>query len=95
MRLLEFVCVEYTPLKVGGLHDALKNDPNVLKDIKLLLLKHVSLVDLGPEQRLGLAIVKNMMMLHGLNEAAAGAQTLPVSDREDNIEVINSNYKDL
>jgi hypothetical protein len=41
INAFEFLCINFTPLQIAGLHEAMKNDPDSMDTIKHLCLKHL------------------------------------------------------
>src|SRR5688572_19043305 len=66
----------YLPLKVQGL-SAICNEEDTIDDMKEICLKHMDLVHVEPEARLGFRVLSTAMMLHNINSARESAQLTP------------------
>lgn len=87
---IEMLALNFTPLNCRGLSN-ICNDPDVIKDVKLIALKNSNLIQTEPEFRLIYKVVTSAIALHGLNpeiqyDVPNRAQT------EDNIKNTNSEY---
>lgn len=97
VRVLEYICVNYTPMNVNGLSNMV-NDSELQDDLKHLALKHMSLYKSEPEHRILYKLITSMLLLHQVNSSniALGiAQQNKQTIQSDNIEQINTNFKDI
>lgn len=87
LQALEYVAVNYTPLKLEGLSQ-LSTDPDVIDDVKLIMLQNTTIIKTKPEHRLLYKLISTSLLLHNLNssrEALAQAQetqTLETQSKE-------------
>ena len=92
----EKVLVDYDLLKVQGL-SKICTDPQVIRDMKYISLKHFGSVDVAPEARLTLKIVGTAMMLHNANTELEAQKEKATSNPELSQKVSNlkQKYADL
>lgn len=90
IQTLEYLTLSYTPVKCEGL-SKICDDPETIDIMKLICLKHISLVQIEPEQQLIYKIVSSMLMLHNVNTYKESL-TVVVND---NINEINNKYSDI
>jgi hypothetical protein len=66
IKLLETVCVNFTPLNVNGLANAVEDD-DFRDDCKHLALKYMTLIKTEPEHRIAYKILTSALLLHQIN----------------------------
>lgn len=97
IQTLELLIVNFTPLNVTGLGEICKQ-PDVIHDMKHIVLKHTNLVNTEPEARLFLKILTASMVLHNRNSSLQNGQNIgPLAANTKNsvIGEINSEYVDI
>lgn len=91
LQMYEYVCTNYTPLKVNGISNLLLNDQDFRDDIKLMCLNRLSLLETTPELRIGYKILSLSLLLHTSNTS----NEITVSPENDNIKELNKEYSDI
>lgn len=97
IHTLEVLAVNFTPINCKGL-SSICNDPDVIKDIKLIALKNSKLIQTEPEYRLAYKIITTALALHNINPSIQYdiPNEVPLkSQNEDNIKNINSQYMEI
>ena len=92
IKIFEDLAVTFTPLKIKGL-SGVCNDPEVIDDMKAICLKHMNLMHVEPEARLGLRLMTTAMALHNMNDALEAKKTADVTDVRTN--EVSAKYPDL
>lgn len=87
---LELIAVNFTPINCSGLTEMICNDPDAMKDVKLIALKNCRLIQTEPEYRLAYRIVMGAIALNSVNPSIAQAP-----QTNDNINNINEKYKEI
>lgn len=90
IQTLEFVLCSYTPIQAQGLSNIV-NDPDVIEDIKLIVLKNMPLVSSEPEQRLLFKMITTTMQLHSINTYNSEIRQVG----SEKISEINGEYTDI
>ena len=86
VQAYEFLMCEFVGVNCRGISN-ICNDPDTIEDMKLLTLKHCTLVKTEPEQRLLYKLLTTTMTLHGMNSI--------VAEKNDDVIIINSSYQDI
>lgn len=94
LQAYEYIMVEYAGVNCNGLTVALANDPDTLKQIKLLILKHSPLVTVEPEHRLAMKVIMTTMQLHTINSYNQQISQA-VNNNNQKIETINEEFNDI
>lgn len=89
IKTFEMILLNFTPVNCAGLSN-ICTDKNVIKDMKLIILKNTSFIQTEPEQRLLYKIVTSTLFLHNFNSANGIQQNNP-----EVIEKINSQFVDI
>lgn len=95
IQTLEYVLCNFTPIQAQGLSNVI-NDPDVIEDIKILVLKHMPLISSEPEQRILFKLITTTMQLHAIN--TYNQEIIHVnndSKKMENVEIINGEYNDI
>ena len=66
LQAVEYVACSYTPLKLEGLSQLL-TDPDVIDDVKLIMLQNTTIIKTKPEHRLLYKIISTALLLHNIN----------------------------
>lgn len=93
IQTLEYVLCSFTPIQAQGLSNIV-NDPDVVEDIKILVLKHLPLISSEPEQRLLFKLITTTMQLHAINTYNESIKQVN-NEKLEKVEIINDNFKDL
>lgn len=92
IQTIEVLALNFTPFNITGL-SSVCNDPETIKDIKLIALKHSKFIQTEPEARLAWKLVTTCLILNGINPSIVAqdpniAQNIPRN--EDSIKNVNS-----
>lgn len=90
IQTMEYVLCNFTPIQASGLSNIV-NDPDVVEDIKILVLKHMPLISSEPEQRLLFKLITTTMQLHTINSYSQQIQTV----NSEKVVEINKEYHDI
>lgn len=90
IQTLEYLTLNYTPIKCEGM-SKICDDPETIDIMKLICLKHISLVQIEPEQQLIYKIVSSMMMLHNVNSYRESLNIVV----DESLNNINNKYSDI
>lgn len=93
IQTLEFLCVNFTPIKCEGL-SKICDDPETIEDIKHILLKRMHLIQSEPEHRLIYKVISNMLLLHNFNSYKEAINS-NIKVNEGEVENINKKFEDL
>lgn len=87
IQALEVLTVNFTPINCSGISEIICNDPDAMKDLKLIALKNSRLIQTEPEYRLAYRIVSTAMVLHSVNPT--------IGHSDEVLNNVNEKYKDL
>lgn len=93
LQAYEYIMVQYAGVDCNGLTVALSQDPDTIKQIKLLILKHSPLITVEPEARLAVKILMATMQLHTIN--TYNKQLLQPTENNEKINTLNKEYNDI
>lgn len=92
LQAYEYLMVEYVGVNCTGITNYISNDLDSIKQIKLLILKHSPLVNVGAESKLIMKVLMATLQLHTINTMN---QELKQPINNEKIETINKEYNDI
>lgn len=93
LQAYEYIMVQYAGVDCNGLSVALSQDPDTIKQIKLLILKHSPLITVEPEARLAVKIFMATMQLNTIN--TYNKQLSQSTENNEKINTLNKEYNDI
>ena len=79
---IEYFACNYTPLKLEGLSQ-ITSDPDLIDDIKLLMLQNTTIIKTKPEHRIMYKLLTTSLLLHSANSTR---ETLAQAQETQNLE---------
>lgn len=93
LQAYEYIMIEYAGVQCNGLTVGIAQDPDAIKNIKLIILKHSPLITVEPEARLLMKVLMTTMQLHTIN--TFNAQMKQQLNNNETITTINDEYKEI